>query len=77
MSALKNGLKVAPTGGQNWLLLNQEEKELAMRPILPWHIPLQDAARKHTHTHCPFVVVVVVVIVVVVVVVEWLIIFKE
>ena len=22
------------------LLLNQEEKELAMRPVLPWHIPL-------------------------------------
>ena len=26
-------------------LLNQEEKELAMRPILPWHM---DAVRKHT-----------------------------
>ena len=22
------------------LLLNQEEKELAMRPVLPWYIPL-------------------------------------
>ena len=25
---------------QRWLLLNQEEKELAVRPVLPCHIPL-------------------------------------
>ena len=31
-----------------WLFLNQEEKELAMRPVLPGTFHSTDAVRKHT-----------------------------
>ena len=31
------------------LLLNQEEKELVMRPVLPWHVPVHGCCAQ-THT---------------------------
>ena len=40
MSAAKKGLKSLATRHRRRLLLNQEETELVMRPVLPWHIPL-------------------------------------
>ena len=49
MSALKQELKVSLPGNVAGLLLNQEEKELAMRPVLPWLIPLLGCCAQ-THT---------------------------
>ena len=46
--AVKKGLKVSPTRHYRRLILNQEEKELAVRPILPGTFHSMDAVRKHT-----------------------------